>query len=68
MRNRLQHAGLNGRRPAVRVPLAVRHIQARVDFATDHLNWTLIDWEPMLFNDESRFCIDFTDRRAKVWR
>ena len=22
----------------------------------------------MLFTDESKFCIDFTDRRARVWR
>ena len=68
MRNRLHHAGLRSRRPAVRVPLAVRHIQANLDFATDHLYWTLIDWEPVLFTDQSRFCLDFTDRQAKVWR
>ena len=23
---------------------------------------------PVLFTDESRFCVDFTDRRARVWR
>ena len=26
------------------------------------------DWAPVLFTDESRFCVDFTDRRARAWR
>ena len=30
--------------------------------------WVLNDWTPILFTDESRFCVDFTDRRARVWR
>ena len=25
-------------------------------------------WGHVLFTDESRFCLDFTNRRAKVWR
>ena len=68
MRNRLHDAGLRARRPAIRVPLTRRHIQERLDFAHLHLHWTIADWEPVLFTDESRFCIDFTDRRARVWR
>lgn len=68
LRNRLHLAGLRSRRPAISVPLAVRHIQARLDFTNDHLNWALIDCEPVLFTDESRFILYFTDRRARVWR
>ena len=30
--------------------------------------WSLRDWMPVLFTDESRYCLDFTDRRAYVWR
>ena len=26
------------------------------------------DWAPVPFTDESRFCVDFTDRRARVWK
>lgn len=32
------------------------------------VGWTLQDWTPVLFPNESRFCADFTDRRARVWR
>ena len=37
-------------------------------WARDHVTWTQNDWAPVLFTDESRFCVDFTDRRARVWR
>ena len=40
----------------------------RLAWARDHVTWTQNDWAPVLFTDESRFCVDFTDRRAKVWR
>ena len=40
----------------------------RLAWARDHVNWTQNDWAPVLFTDESRFCVDFTDRRARVWR
>ena len=37
-------------------------------WARDHVTWTQNDWAPVLFTDESRFCVDFTDRCARVWR
>ena len=40
----------------------------RLAWARDHVTWTQNDWVPVLFTDESRFCVDFTDRRARVWR
>ena len=60
IRNRLHNAGLRSRRPAIRVPLTRYHVQMRLAWARDHVTWTQ--------NDESRFCVDFTDRRARVWR
>ena len=62
IRIRLHDAGLRSRRPAIRVPLTRYHI------TWDHVTWTQNDWAPVLFTDESRFCVDFTDRRARVWR
>ena len=29
---------------------------------------TLNDLTPVLFTDATRFCVDFTDRRVRVWR
>ena len=68
IRNRLHDAGLRSRRPAIRVPLTRYHVQMRLAWARDHVIWTQNDWAQVLFTDESRFCVDFTDRRARVWR
>ena len=68
IRNRLHSSGLMARRPVIRIPFTPYHIQERLDWARQHVGWTLNDWTPVLFADESKFCIDFTDRRARVWR
>ena len=43
-------------------------MQIRLAWAWDHVTWTQNDWAAVLFTNESRFCVDFTDRRARVWR
>ena len=65
VRNRLHEFGLNDMIPVIRIPLTRQHVQDKLDS-----DWTLRDWTPVLFTDESRFCIDFTDtcRRQLVWR
>ena len=68
IRNRLHDAGLSSRRPAIRVPLTRYHVQMHLAWARDHVTWTQNDWAPVRFTDESRFCVDFTDRHARVWR
>ena len=68
IRNRLHDAGLRSRRPAIWVLLTRYHVQMRLAWAWDHVTWTQNDWAPVLFTDESRFCVDFTYRRARVWR
>ena len=68
IRNRLHEAGLRSRRPAIHIPLTRHYVQERLEWARDHVMWALNDWTPILFTDESRFCVDFTDRRARVWR
>ena len=68
IRNGLHDAGLRSRRPAIWVPLTRYHVQMRLAWARDHVTWTQNDWAPVLFTDESRFSVDFTDRRARVWR
>ena len=68
IRNRLHEAGLRSRRPAIRIPLTRHHVQEHLEWAQDHVTWALNDWAPILFTDEARFCVDFSDRRARVWR
>ena len=68
IRNRLHEAGLRSWRPAIHIPLTWHHVQERLEWARDHVTWALNDWTPISFTDESRFCVDFTDRLARVWR
>ena len=64
--NSLRQSGLRSRRACIRIPLPRLHKQARLNSTQDHLNWTDNDWDPEFFNDESRYCLDFTDRRTRV--
>ncbi len=68
IRNRLHSVGMRARRPPICIPLIRNHIPACLQWAQDHITWSLNDWTPVLFTDESRFCVYFTDKRARVWR
>ena len=68
LRNRLHDSNLRAYRPAVRPRLLLRHRQARLEFARQHVNKDSQRWEPVLFTDESRFCLDFNGGRRRVWR
>ena len=67
IRNRLHSVDMRTRRPAIRIPLMHNHnyIQARLQWAQHHITWSLNDWTPVLFTEESRFCVDFRDKRAR---
>jgi hypothetical protein len=43
-------------------------VSTQGDWAEDHVTWTQNDWVPVLFTDESKYCLDFTDRRHREWR
>ena len=66
--NCLPQSGLQSRRACIRIPLTRLYQQVRLDWAQDDVNFTGNDWNPVLFTDESRYCLVFTDRRARVVR
>ena len=68
VRNCLRQNGLRSRKACIRIPLMQLHKQGRLDGAQDHINFTDNDCDPVLFTDESRYCLDFTDRRGQEWR
>ena len=68
IRSRLHEGGLCSRRPCICIPLTRNHHRVWYEWAMDHVHWTLGDWRPVLFTDTSRYCLDFTDRRARVWQ
>ena len=68
IRPRLREGGLRSRRPCIRIPLARNH--RRVRYELGHGPCSLASWrlEACPFLQTSRYCLDFTDRRARVWR
>lgn len=68
VRNRLHQSGLNARRPEIAVQLTDNHRRLRRQWAQMHQRWNMAQWRTVLFSDESRFNLDFADRRRRVWR
>ena len=68
VRRRLRCARLRSRRPYVGVPLTVGHKHARLNWTTAHRRWTRRHWNEIVFTDESRFNLKFSDGRVRVWR
>ncbi|KAH7984343.1 hypothetical protein HPB52_019571 [Rhipicephalus sanguineus] len=64
---RLAEAGLK-KRVACRKPLLLELNQSkRLQFAKDHEGWTAIEWERVVFSDESSPTTRW-DQRQRVWR
>lgn len=68
VRRRLEEANLHCRRPATGPDLTPQHRTARLHYARQHRDWTMQQWECVLFTDESRFCLRSPDGRERVWR
>lgn len=68
VRNRLHQVQLASRRPFVALPMSPQHRRARMDWCQRHHRWTNQQWASVMFSDESRFVLDFHDRRIRVWR
>lgn len=68
IRRRLNEGGLFGRR-AAKKPLLTRKMKAaRLQWAKDHKNWTLNDWQNVIFSDESKFNLSGSDGTQYVRR
>lgn len=68
VRRRLREQNLKPHKPATGPKLTASHRQARLDFARQHLHWTLDQWETVLFSDESRMSLVGSDERRNVMR
>lgn len=68
VRRRLAEQNLVARRPAKAPKLEVHHRRARLQFAREHLNWTMEEWRNVLFSDESRIALRAPDGRQRVYR
>ena len=68
VRNRLRERGIRPRRPVIRPVLQQRHRVARLAWCRRHIHFTQQDWARILFTDESRFHLDSSDGRSRVYR
>ncbi|GFW54205.1 HTH_Tnp_Tc3_2 domain-containing protein [Trichonephila clavipes] len=57
--------GLYARVPRVCVPLPVQSRGARLKWCREHGNWTVSDWDNVMFTDESRFALESDEERIR---
>ena len=70
VRNRLREFDLRPRRPYVGPNLTPRRRQRRMQWQRAHVpnRFRLADWRRVMFSDESRFSLQRSDRRQRVYR
>uniref|UniRef100_A0A3B4YEN0 Transposase Tc1-like domain-containing protein n=1 Tax=Seriola lalandi dorsalis TaxID=1841481 RepID=A0A3B4YEN0_SERLL len=68
IRNRLHCFGLNARRPLQVTPLTPRHRRERLQWAQDHVTWTMQQWSTVLFTDECWVTLHRNDGRQRCWK
>ncbi|GFW53566.1 transposable element Tcb2 transposase [Trichonephila clavipes] len=65
---RLHKRGLFARRPERCLPLKVAHRRHRLQWCSEHKNWTTDQWSRVLFTDESQFSTRSDSQRVLIWR
>jgi hypothetical protein len=68
VRRRLRESRIWARRSVVEPILKQRHRTAILAWARARLRWRHHTWQHILFNDESRFSLRFSDGRYRVYR
>lgn len=68
VRKELMRHGLQSCKKRIRAFLKRGHKKARLAFAREHREWTVRDWERVLFSDEKRFPIDTGDGPERCFR
>ena len=66
--SRLRAHGIRPRRPYIGPQLLQRHRRARLQWCRAHVRWKAGQWNQVLFSDESRFTLERSDGRARVYR
>ena len=68
VRRRLDEAGLSGRVARKKPLLTKRHKQVRLAWAKERNNWTLHEWQSIIWSDESKFYLFGNDGKVFVRR
>ncbi|GFV22682.1 transposable element Tcb1 transposase [Trichonephila clavipes] len=63
----LQQSGMSARRPSLRLPVTGNHRCLRRQWCDEWRTWTM-EWNHIVFTDESRVCLQHHDDWIRVWR
>ena len=67
VRQELHEMGLHGRAAAHKPKITMRNAKRWLEWYKAHHNWTLEQWKPVLWSNESRITIWQSDGRIWVW-
>ncbi|GFW72080.1 transposable element Tcb1 transposase [Trichonephila clavipes] len=67
IRRHLQQSGLSARWPLLGLPLTQNHRRLRHQWGDKRRMWA-VEWNDVVFTDESRICLQHHDGRIRVWR
>lgn len=68
IKRRLHDVGLKAYRPFRHPKISPQNRVRRLNWARNHINWQLNQWQHCVFADESRICLYPDDNRIRVWR
>jgi hypothetical protein len=68
IRRRFREKKIAAHRAATGPKLTARNRRDRLQFARDHIDWTIEQWRTVLISDETRICLHCNDRRRRVYR
>jgi transposase len=68
LRNVLRRNGLESRIKRKKPLLTRKHRQCRLLFAKKYRNWTMEDWNRVIWSDESKFTVFGSDGREYCWK
>ncbi|GFW12672.1 transposable element Tcb2 transposase [Trichonephila clavipes] len=64
----LAEANLKSKLPFRALLLTPEHRQMRLQWCQARSMWNVIDWQNVVFSDESRFVLGTDDNRVRVWK
>ncbi|GFX75454.1 transposable element Tcb2 transposase [Trichonephila clavipes] len=68
IRRHLAEGHWGSRRPLRELPLMSTHRRLRLEWCHSRGIWTAVEWNQVVFSDESRFSISRDDNRVRAWR
>jgi len=63
----LEQMGYSSSRSHRVLLLSAKNRKWRLQFAQAHQNWTIEDWKNVAWSDESRFLLQHSDGRVRIW-